>query len=61
MPFIPWQLGHVVTMAYPEPFKDLHRDATTQYQKNCVIGCRMVELQIVRMMKEAVDHVRTRS
>ena len=57
---LPWQLDYVVNMAYPEPFKDLHRDATTQYQKNCVIGCRMVELQIARMMKEAVDHVRTK-
>lgn len=60
MSFTPWQLGHVVTMAYPEPFKDLHRDAITQYQKNCVIGCRMAELQVARMMKEAVDHARAR-
>ena len=56
-----WQPGFKVGNACMMPLAAYFSMATSQYERLAVQGIQNVEMQIARMMKEAVDHARTRT
>ena len=57
----PWMPGFKVGNACVMPISAYFTMATSQYERLAAQGIQKVEMQIARMMKEAVDHARTRS
>ena len=57
----PWKPGFKVGNACMMPLTAYFAMATSQYERLAAQGIQHVEMQIAKMMKEAVDHVRTRS
>ena len=57
----PWKPGFTVGNACMMPLAAYFSMATSQYERLAAQGIQKVEMQIAKMMKEAVDHVRTRS
>ena len=56
----PWKPGFTVGNACMMPLAACFSTATSQYERLAAQGIQNVEMQIARMMKEAVDHARTR-
>ena len=57
----PWMPGFKVGNACMMPLTAYFSMATSQYERLAAQGIQKVEMQIARMMKEAVEYVRTRS
>ena len=57
----PWQPGFKVSNGCVMPLTAYFAMATSQYERLVAQGIQKVEMQIARMMKEAVDHARTRT
>lgn len=57
----PWMPGFKIGNACVMPLTAYFSMATSQYERLAAQGIQNVEMQVARMMKEAVDHARTRS
>ena len=57
----PWMPGFKVGNACVMPMNAYFTMATSQYERLAAQGIQKVEGQLKAMMKEAVDHARTRS